>query len=271
LKRNGFRAFYADDATLTADKGWAMMVAGILHAEGFVWGGNTRVDRVDRETVFHFGKNGCRYLFTGLESGVKEVLLGMNKVWTGRMAEMYLESAQKVYGYLAEAGIPSSAFLVFGAVRRKGDCYAPETFGDAKESIRFAVGLKGLSFLSLNFLRFLPGTGFADDPAFACIRPTGEKPLHGGYWDDGYYAMSGESDIRQKWSGKSDVYSCFELEDEMPVSTLVNPEYATELVRFAIRQINMENARRGKNESRLQLSSAGERGKRFIEELEGKA
>jgi radical SAM superfamily enzyme YgiQ (UPF0313 family) len=268
LKRKGFEAFYADDSTLTVNCDWAMNVAKILFSQGFIWGGNTRVDQLDRETVMCFGRTGCRYLFTGLESGVKEVLLGMNKVWTEKMADVYLAKAERVYQWLAEAGIPSAAFLMFGGVKKQGNVYVPETFQDVKESIRFATNLEQVSYISMNFLRFLPGTNFAEDPAFASIRPTGERPLHGGYWDDKYYEATGESDIRQKWN-ESEIYSCFELEDEMPVSTLLNQEYATEIVLFAISEIEKVNRKRGKNEPGLQIASAGEKGKEFIDKLTG--
>jgi len=266
LRTAGFKAFYADDANLTVNREWARMVARLLGSGDFVWGGNSRIDLLNRETILDFGRNGCRYLFTGLESGVKEVLLGMNKVSSEKMAERYLARAHEVYEWLSEAGIPSSAFLMFGGVKMQGGIrsnYVPESFEDVKESIRFAVSLPGVAYLSMNFLRLLPGTRFAEDPAFACIRPTGEKPLHGGYWDDAFYARTGEKDVRFEWEKHPEIYSCFELEDCMPVSTLANPEYMVEIVVFALQQIESENRRRKSGETKLQLVT-GEKGKELV-------
>ena len=199
---------------------------------GFEWGCNTRVDAVDEKLLYIMKDSGCVYMFCGVESGVPEVLLGMNKT---RDPKNYLLSAKHVYKTMSEAGLPSSVFLIFGAAKRviKDDkpIFIPDDLEDAKKSIEFAISLEP-NYLSMNVLRLLPGVPFSCSEKFASIRPNGEI-VHGGHYDEKWYESKYLKDLRSK----HEIYRAFEGRGSVNPPHMT-PEVCYKILEFAVKEVN---------------------------------
>lgn len=259
LKRAGYEAVYFDDPTFTRDRRWLLELCDEIRTFGFVWGCNTRVDHLDEVLVVRMCGAGCVYLFCGFESAVPEVLLAMNKT---RNPSEYLEAAARSYATMRKNGLPCSAFLVFGSPRRVRDnghpAYVPETDADVRESLRFAVWELNPTYLSMNILRLLPGIPFSLAPAFACIRPTGTAPVHGGHYDREWYRQNGTEDLRSTHP----IFRAFEG------CQSVNPPHMTpcrcyEILCLAVDSVNRKNAVAGKQQTQIVVDP---RFSRFLKE-----
>jgi anaerobic magnesium-protoporphyrin IX monomethyl ester cyclase len=195
LRDEGFEAIYLDVDTFTVNEQLAKDEARILKEEGFVWGSNTRIDKISLELMKYFRDCNCVYMFFGVEHCVTEVLLAVNK-FNGPLhtqlerAERYPRQVQRVFADMAQAGLPSSYFIILGLPKADLDDtrtevvgYSPTTFEDDMAAIRFGLNVCEPDYLNFNLLRFMPGSAAADipnHPAYSCVRPTGSQPVTAG-------------------------------------------------------------------------------------------
>lgn len=247
LRRDGYEAVYFDDSTFTRDRAWVLAVCDTIREFGFVWGCNTRVDCLDEDLVRTMRKAGCEYLFCGIESAVPDILRALNKT---TQPGVYLDSAVRSYADMRRNGLPCSAFLIFGCPRRHQEdgrvAYVPETDADVRTSLEFAIQTLDPDYLSMNVLRLLPGVPFSFARQFACVRPTGRLPVHGGYYDKTWYSQTGMADIRSTHP----VFRAFEG------CGSVNPPGMTsarcfEILSLAVELVNQKNAMPGRCQTRI--------------------
>jgi anaerobic magnesium-protoporphyrin IX monomethyl ester cyclase len=197
LRRAGYEAIYLDVDTFTVNESAARREAAILFEEGFVWGSNTRVDRIDFDMLAHFHSMGCIYMFFGVEHILPEVLLAIGK-FNGSLrqqlaqAEQYKQTVKTTFRDMGRLGFPSSYFLILGLPKAKFDLtqtsfvgFEPTTFEDDLAAVRFGLESCDPDFLNFNLLRFMPGTSAADvssHAAYSCVRPSGRGPITAGYF-----------------------------------------------------------------------------------------
>jgi radical SAM superfamily enzyme YgiQ (UPF0313 family) len=192
LKAQGFSAVYLDVDTFTVNRLRARRQAEILHEEGFIWGSNTRVDRIDCALLEYLVRHGCCYMFCGVEHLNPGITLAIDK-FHGSLAhrlacaKAYPEEVRQVYRMMRAVGLPSSLFLILGLPKAVLDedetrviGYVPATLDDDLEAVRFAIDECDPDFLNFNMLRFMPGSAAADTPghpAYSCVRPSGVSPI----------------------------------------------------------------------------------------------
>lgn len=247
LRQKGYEAIYFDDPTFTRDRGWVIQLCEELSRWGFVWGCNTRVDCLDDDLVRRMRVAGCKYLFCGFESAAPEILLAMNKT---PQPGAYLESAIRSYSALRRNRIPCSAFLIFGCPRREQNnghaAFGVESDKDVRDSLQFAINTLDPDYLSMNILRLLPGLPFSFAPQFSCVRPTGEAPIHGGYYDSTWYKMMGIRDLRSQHP----IFRAFEgCGSVNPVQ--MTPERCYDILSLAVEMVNSKNATLGKHQTKI--------------------
>jgi anaerobic magnesium-protoporphyrin IX monomethyl ester cyclase len=197
LRADGFEAVYLDVDTFTVSPTAAKEEARILLEEGFVWGANTRIDRIDRAAMEFFRQHGCVYMFFGVEHIYPEVLLAIRK-FNGTVkrqmehCRQYPGLVKRVFGEMREAGIPSSYFVILGLPKARPSSdeesivdYVPASFEDDLKAIQFGLDYCDPTYLNLNVLRFMPGSAAADlpdHPAYSKVRPSGSEPITAGYF-----------------------------------------------------------------------------------------
>lgn len=233
LKKEGYKAIYFDDPTFTLKKDRVVKIIQLVHERGFIWGCNTRVDQLDEEMIKYMEKNGCVYIFCGVESLVPETLLAMRK--TSKPQE-YLKSVQNVYEFLQKVNIASSIFLIFGNARLNDDGrITSEHWEDIEYSLKKAIEMN-VSFISMNILRLLPETAYSVEKQYAPIRPNDGEQIHAGHYDMKWYLLNGRKDIRSNHP----IYRCFEgARSVNPI--FASPDYAYKIIELAINLVNEHN------------------------------
>jgi hypothetical protein len=233
LRAAGYGEIYFDDSTFTLRPSWALTVAKLAHRKGFIWGCNTRVDRLSERLVKQLAANGCEYMFCGVESLIPETLLAMRKT---KDPTHYLECVPRVYHWMREVGISPSVFLIFGNARRERDgSVGPERWDDIETTIVRSLELDA-AYLSMNILRLLPGVPYSCDPDYAAIRPTGDGQVHAGHYDILWYMAGGAEDLRSRHP----IYRAFEGSRSVHARH-VSPEYAYRILEFATHVVNEHN------------------------------
>ncbi len=238
LAGDGYEAIYFDDSTFTRDQRRTMSICNMFEESfpEFVWGCNTRVDCLNNELISMMGNSRCVYMFTGVESTVPEVLLGMNKT---QNPEKYVLDAENVYARLYSSSIWSSVFLLFGAPRRtrtsNGVTYSPETFQDVKKSIDISLYRLKPRYLSMNVLRLLPGAPYSISEKFRCLWPDGTD-VHAGYYDRMWYDQEAKMDLR----ATHHIYRAFES-TRCIVPQYMTPDYCYDILRYTVDAINAIN------------------------------
>lgn len=197
LRADGYSAVYLDVDTFTVNEVRARRQAEILHDEGFIWGSNTRVDRINRSLMEHLVHNGCCYMFCGVEHVDPGVTVAIGKfngplAQTIAQAQAYPDQVRRMYRLMAAVGLPSSFFLILGLPKavfttdlQRVLSYVPTTLDDDLACVRFGIEKCDPDFFNFNMLRFMPGSAAADvpcHPAYSCVRPTGEAPVTAGYF-----------------------------------------------------------------------------------------
>jgi len=239
LANNGYEAIYFDDSTFTEDKDRVIEICK-LFSEYFpklIWGCNTRDDCLDKKLISIMEKSGCRYIFTGLESAVPEILIGLNKTHNPKK---FLKYAEESYNKLKDSKIASSVFLIFGALKiNKNDKgltqYIPETFEDVERTLNFSIDKLKPYYISMNILRLLPGIPFSTNKKFKCLWPD-NKGIHAGHYDKKWYKQNGIKDLRTTHH----IYRAFEAKESV-VSTFMTPEYCYRILKFIVNRINEMN------------------------------
>lgn len=265
LKRKGFDAIYLDVDTFAVNEKAAKLEARILKEEGFVWGSNTRIDRINSDLMKHLVDNNCIYMFFGVEHTMPEVALAIGK-FNGplesqlRQAQQYPRKVKEVFKRMRQVGLPSSYFTILGlpkAILKDGKVigYEPATFEDDINSIRFGLENCEPDYLNFNMLRFMPGSLAADmpsHPAYSCVRPSGEKPITAGY-----FLPRVAKKLGYKVPENHKVYRlCESVGMNQPTTTAMNPERVYDTVKYAMELIN-QRIGIGKNPTRLFIDDKG--------------
>ncbi len=243
----GYEAVYFDDDTFTRDRDHALAVTRLCRELGIVFGCHTRPDCEDEELIRAFANNGCRYMFSGLETTVPEILRGANKTDDPvAYKDAYLHS----YQLKSEIGIPASAFMIHGMprmTRASGTTsYTPDTLEDSRASVEFAVEELDPTYLSMNVLRFLPDVPYSFASQFGFLRPV-EGPLHGGYFDRRWLEVNGKQDPRCFHP----ILRAFEGSGS-PIPRHMTPERCYHILTVAVEIVNQKNKRSSvKNQTRI--------------------
>jgi radical SAM superfamily enzyme YgiQ (UPF0313 family) len=240
----GYEAVYFDDDTFTRDREHALAVTRLCKKLGLVFGCHTRPDCEDEELIRAFAENGCRYMFSGFETIVPEILRGANKT---RDPEGYRNAYLRSYRLKDKVGIPVSAFMIHGMPRQiSGSDYRIDTIEDSETSIKFAVEELDPTYLSMNVLRFLPNVPYSFAPQFGFLRPV-EGPLHGGYFDQTWLRVNGKKDPRCFHP----VLRAFEGTGS-PTPPHMTPRRCYAILKVAVETVNRKNRRPNfKNQTRI--------------------
>ncbi|MBD2594488.1 B12-binding domain-containing radical SAM protein [Nostoc spongiaeforme FACHB-130] len=249
LKQRGYEAVYLDVDTFTVHDYAARREAEILQEEGFVWGSNTRIDKINYEQMRYLVEHNCVYMFFGVEHTLPEVSLANHK-FNGSIASQikqafdYPAKIVRVFQEMNQAGLPSSYFLILGLPKSKLNAhkteimgYEPTTFEDDIEAIRFGIEKCNPDFLNFNVLRFMPGSMAADtvgDCSYACVRPSGTKPITAGYFLPRAVNYYGYPQFQERG-----VYRlCESVSRFQPITTAVNPQRVYDTICYAMQLIN---------------------------------
>jgi len=244
----GFGAVYLDDDTFSLNIPAAGRVAEELGRFGMIWGANTRVDLLSEKDAAHFAKNGCVYMFGGVEHSKPEVVLAQNKFNgnIGRQISQAFAFQEKIrcfFKTLQKAGIQCGYFLILGLPKaildpeKKGiDGYMATTLEDDLEAIEFALGCEP-DYLNLNGLRFMPGSEAADiqgHPVYSIVRPSGDEPITAGW-----FLPRLAKKLGYKLQQNHGIFRLMEsLDSNQPLTAVLTPERVDKTFGFAIARIN---------------------------------
>ncbi|KAB8334102.1 B12-binding domain-containing radical SAM protein [Scytonema tolypothrichoides VB-61278] len=249
LKQRGYEAVYLDVDTFTVHEKAAIREAEILTQEGFIWGSNTRIDKINYEQMCYLVEKNCVYMFFGVEHTLPEVSLAIHK-FNGsfqsqiKQAEDYAVKVKKVFRNMDKAGLPSSYFIILGLPKAKLNesrtaivSYEPTTFEDDMSAIRFGLEECDPDFLNFNMLRFMPGSIAADilaHPAYSCVRPSRNKPITAGY-----FLPRAVNHYGYPISPNHGVYRlCESIGRNQPTTIAMNPQRVYETMRCTMELIN---------------------------------
>ena len=249
----GYEAVYFDDDTFTREREHAIEIARLCKRFDLVFGCHTRPDCEDDDLISELVANGCRYMFSGLESAVPEVLLGANKT---KDPIKYRNAYRSSYRRKNALDLPVCAFLIHGMARRAASPrgsddlthsfeWSPDTLEDSVASLEFAVRELDPTYISMNVLRFIPGVPFSEAPMFEFLRPVSGK-LHGGYFDETWLLANGVSDPR----AFHPILRAFEGAGS-PIPRHMTPERCYAILRHAVEIVNAKNAEPGRNQSTI--------------------
>ncbi|MEJ1932354.1 radical SAM protein, partial [Nostoc sp. NIES-2111] len=249
LKQRGYEAIYLDVDTFTAHPTLAKREAEIIQQEGFVWGSNTRIDKIDYEQMCYLVKHNCVYMFFGVEHTLPEVSLANHKFNGSVISQIkqafdYPAKIKQVFQDMNKAGLPSSYFLILGLPKAKLSAdkteiigYEPTTLEDDLSAIHFGLEACNPDFLNFNILRFMPGSFAADTPgncSYTCVRPSGEKPITAGYFL--------ERAVKHYGYPQSPTHGIYRLCESVgryqPITTAINPQRVYATICYAMQLIN---------------------------------
>lgn len=257
-KMLGFQAVYFDDDTFTRDRSHAIEVSRLAKKYELVFGCHTRPDCEDDNLIEALAANGCRYMFSGLETIVPEILRGANKT-----ADPigYRDAYIRSYSRKKAVGLPTSAFLVHGMPRRDRVLiddhqrifrtqrdritWQPDTLQDSLATVSFAVRELDPTYLSMNVLRFIPGVPFSESAMFEFLRPVKGK-LHGGYFDETWLRENGKSDPRCFHP----ILRAFEGAGS-PIPPHMTARRCYDILQHAVNEVNLKNSQPGRNQTRI--------------------
>jgi hypothetical protein len=253
----GFEAVYFDDDTFTRVPEHAVAISELCRKHGLAFGCHTRPDCESPGLIETLVRNGCVYMFSGLESVVPEILVAANKTHD---PVGYREAYETSYRFKRELGLPSSAFLIHGLPRRalrEADesstgsrrlptyAWAPDRLDDSVTSIEFAVRELDPTYLSMNVLRFIPGVPLSESALFDFLRPVA-GPLHGGYFDSKWIAANGVTDPRCFHP----ILRAFEGAGS-PIPPHMTPSRCYQVLRAAVDAVNRKNAESGRAQTHI--------------------
>ncbi|BBD62174.1 hypothetical protein NIES2109_50120 [Nostoc sp. HK-01] len=249
LKKHGYEAIYLDVDTFTVHEQAAKREAEILKEEGFFWGSNTRIDKINYEQMRYLAEHNCVYLFFGVEHTLPEVSLANHK-FNGSVASQikqafdYPAKITRAFQDMNQAGLPSSYFLILGLPKAKLNDkkteiigYEPTTYADDIEAIRFGIEKCNPDFLNFNVLRFMPGSMAADtvgDCSYSCVRPSGKQPITAGYFLPRAVKHYGYPQFQEHG-----VYRlCESVSKYQPITMAMNPQRVYDTICYAMQLIN---------------------------------
>ncbi|GBE92728.1 B12-binding domain-containing radical SAM protein [Nostoc cycadae] len=249
LKQRGYEAIYLDVDTFTVHEQAAKREAETLKEEGFFWGSNTRIDKINYEQMRYLAEHNCVYLFFGVEHTLPEVSLANHK-FNGSVASQikqafdYPAKITRAFQDMNQAGLPSSYFLILGLPKAKLNDkkteiigYEPTTYADDIEAIRFGIEKCNPDFLNFNVLRFMPGSMAADtvgDCSYSCVRPSGKQPITAGYFLPRAVKHYGYPQFQEHG-----VYRlCESVSRYQPITMAMNPQRVYDTICYAMQLIN---------------------------------
>jgi radical SAM superfamily enzyme YgiQ (UPF0313 family) len=146
LKSLGISNFLTLCDTFTINKDWTINLCKRIVEENIdvSWGCNSRVDTVDKETLYWLKKAGCWMIAYGIESGSQKVLDNCKK-------EITLKQITQAVQWTQEAGIKVYGYFIIGLMG--------ETKETIKETINFAKKLP-ITFAIFHTASPYPGTEF---------------------------------------------------------------------------------------------------------------
>jgi anaerobic magnesium-protoporphyrin IX monomethyl ester cyclase len=257
LRETGFTSVYLDVDTFTVNIEAAIQEAKLLHDEGFAWGTNTRVDRIDLGLMLEFVKLGCMYMFCGVEHINPGVCLAIQKfngpfLHQVEQAHKYRDKVLSVYRNMKIAGLPSSFFMILALptaiLDRAGErivSYRATTFEEDIECVSFGIMDCDPDYFNFNLLRFMPGSAAADwagESAYSCVRPSGNAPVTAGYFLPRVQELRG-----YRTTDNHGVYRlCESIGPNQPTTTASDPERVYATIRAAIDFINLKRRSGGK-------------------------
>ncbi len=249
LKERNYEAVYLDVDTFTVHDKAAKSEAEILREEGFVWGSNTRIDKINYEQMRYLVEHNCVYMFFGVEHTLPEVSLASHK-FNGSVASQikqafdYPAKIARVFQDMNKAGLPSSYFLILGLPKAQFNDekteiigYEQTTFADDIQAICFGIEKCNPDFLNFNILRFMPGSMAADtvgDCSYSCVRPSGKQPITAGY-----FLPRAVKHYGYPQSQEHGVYRlCESVSKYQPITTAMNPQRVYDTICYAMQLIN---------------------------------
>lgn len=251
-RRMGAKAIYLDVDTLTINHNKWRRHAEIIKEEGFIWGSNTRIDKISEEDMKHAVQNGCVYLFFGVEHILPGVTVAVKK-FNGslqdqiKQAKEYPKKVVDVFQSMRKVGLPSSYFIILGlpkAIFNENETevvrYEPTTFEDDLQAIHYGLDQCAPDYLNTNVWRCMPGSTAAGeempkgaDP-FACVRPSGTDSITAGYFLPRVGAACG-----YKIESNHGVYRlCESVGSHQPTSTAVDAERIYDTLYRTMEHIN---------------------------------
>lgn len=144
----GIKEVFFNDDCFTMDKNRVKEICGLMKKKGLdlAWGCETRVDRVDEETLKTMKDAGCYKIVFGLESGNKKVLEKLKK-------NANLDQVKQAVKWTKKAGIYANGTFIIGVPW--------ETKETVQETIDFAIELD-LDHATFFMATPMPGTEFYD-------------------------------------------------------------------------------------------------------------
>ena len=146
----GFREIHVKDDGFTTNIQRANKICDMIIDRGleFPWNlaNGVRVDRVNKEFFIKAEKAGCHSAGVGIESGSQKVIDSLNKNIT-------LDMVRRTVKLFGKSGIESIGYFIIGA--------PSDTDKTIKQTIKFALSLKGLDMAKATVFMPFPGT-----PAF---------------------------------------------------------------------------------------------------------
>lgn len=142
----GFKEVMFNDATLTADMGWAQsLFEGMLKNNiELVWNCSTRADRVNREILNLMKRAGCHTIALGMESVDSTVLKNIRK-------NIHPEQIREAVSLIRKNGMNTVLFCVVG--------FPGETRKSIEKTISFLKTIDS-TFITLGIAVPAPGTDF---------------------------------------------------------------------------------------------------------------
>ena len=150
-------ALYFQDSIFPAGNAASAELLPLLRRLGRPWGCQVYLPMLNERRVAELADHGCRYLYTGLESGAQSVLDGVRKPSVNR--GLVLERM----GWAARHRISVGLSLMFGAMSTIGEILESSATLDATRELASAVldtGVRVAGFYP-NVLTVLPGTQLA--------------------------------------------------------------------------------------------------------------
>lgn len=146
VARLGFKEVMFNDATLTADEGWAAALFEGMIREGIrlAWNCSTRAERVDARLLSMMKKAGCHTIALGMESVDHAVLKNIRKNTTP-------ERIASAVSLIRKNGMDTIVYCVVG--------FPGETRESVKKTIAFLKTLD-TTFITLGIAVPAPGTDF---------------------------------------------------------------------------------------------------------------
>lgn len=168
--RYHIHSFFFHDDTLTADRTRLLSLCEYLLKSNMkiVWGCNTRVDTIDKETLRIMHAAGLRKIHVGAESGNQRILDDIYQ------KKIKVEQVRHLADIAKEAGVHCLGFFILGA--------PGETRAEIKNTIKFACSLP-IDEATFSILTPLPGSEIRN-----CIEGDDRFSLSNDFSEYNYYS-----------------------------------------------------------------------------------